>query len=96
MAKLTLIKKCSVKINDIINNSELHDIYRLKYTNTKRFTWHSNHKPPIILQVDYFLISANLLNAVNKCDIIPGFLSDHSNITLSVNLDETVRGPGLF
>ncbi len=47
-------KKCSGKINDIINGSELYDIYRLRHPNTKRFTWHSNHKPPIFCRLDYF------------------------------------------
>ncbi len=28
-------KKCSTKINDIINNNELYDIYRLKYPDKK-------------------------------------------------------------
>ncbi len=66
-------KKCSQKINDIINNNDLHDIYRLRYPDTKRFTWHSNHTPPIFCRLDYILISANLLNSVTKCNIIHGF-----------------------
>ncbi len=66
-------RRCSEKINDIINNNDLHDIYRLVYPDTKRFTWHSNHTPPIFCRLDYILISANLLNSVTKCNIIPGF-----------------------
>ncbi len=46
--------------------------------------------------IDYFLISTNLLNLVTQSNIIPGFLSDHSVITLDINLSETVRGPGHF
>lgn len=89
-------KRCSAKIGDIINNNELYDIYRVRYPNTKRFTWHSNHRPPIFCRLDYFLTSANLLNAVTRCNIIPGFLSDHSAITLNINMCETVRGPGYY
>ncbi len=37
-----------------------------------------------------------MLNIVIECDIISGFLSDHSAITLTLNLCETVRGNGYF
>ncbi len=66
------------------------------YPDKKRYTWHSNHKPPIFCRLDYFLISSNLLNAVNNCNILPGFLSDHSAVILNLNLCSTVRGPGYF
>ncbi len=49
------IKKCSSKINDIITNNDLCDIYRLRYPDTKRYTWHSNHRPPIFCRLDTFL-----------------------------------------
>ncbi len=74
----------------------MHDIYRIRHPDTKRYTWHSNHRPPIFCRLDYFLITANIINAVTKCNIIPGFLSDHSAVTLNLNLSNTVRGPGYF
>ncbi len=90
------IKKCSIKINDIIANNDIVDIYRMNHPSSKRYTWHSNHKPPIFCRLDYFLISTNLLNLVTQSNIIPDFLSDHSVITLDINLSEAVRGPGHF
>ncbi len=79
-----------------MSNNELYDIYRVRHPGKKQFTWHSHHRPPIFCRLDYFLISANLLNVVTECGIIPGFLSDHSAITLLLNLGGTVKGPGYF
>lgn len=89
-------KRCSIQINDMMKDNELCDIYRLKHPNTKRFTWHSNHRPPIFCRLDYFLISSNLLNVVTYSDILPSFLSDHSAVKMILNLCNTNRGPGYF
>ena len=40
-------RKSNQIINKIIDNCELNDIWRTKYPDIKRYTWHSNHRPPI-------------------------------------------------
>ena len=60
-------KKKRNKINTIINNNDIHDIWRILNPDTRHYTWHSNHKPPIYSRLDYFLVSSNILNSITKC-----------------------------
>ena len=60
----------------------------------KQFTWHSHHKPPIFCRLDYFLISENFRNSVVKHNI--GYKSDHSKVSLNIDLINLTRGPCYF
>ena len=62
----------------------------------KQFTWHSHHKPPIFCRLDYFLISENLRNSVVSCKHNIGYKSDHSKVSLNIDLINLTRGPGYF
>ena len=68
--------------------------WRLLNTDTKHFTWHANKK---FVRLDYWLISEHLANVVKECGIKPGLHSDHSLITLTINIDNTPqRGRGFW
>ena len=88
--------KTSNKINNIIVNYDLSDIFRTKNPTAKVYTWHSNTHPPIFCRLDYFLISNNILNAVSDCQIHPGYRSDHSIVKMILNTNTQERGPGYF
>ena len=47
-------------------------------------------------RLDYFLISDNLQNSVIKTDIKSSYKSDHSLISINLNLNEIPKGPGVF
>ena len=47
-------KKCNLKINNIIDTIELADIWRIQHPDTRTYSWHSSHKPPIFLQIRLF------------------------------------------
>ena len=65
---------------------ELVDIFRMVYPNKKAYTW---RKFNTIKQsrLDYFLISDALVTDVSFVDILPGYRSDHSIITLCIKTD---------
>jgi hypothetical protein len=88
--------KCSQKLNTLIENNDLHDIWRLNFPNKMKFTWHSNTKPTIFCRLDYFLISSNLINNSKKCYISTGYCSDHSPVVFELNTSKLERGPGYF
>ncbi len=88
-----LSRKTLLNIMDTFN---LTDIWRTQHPNKTKFTWHSNSKPPIFCRLDYFLISDNLQNSVAKTDIKSSYKSDHSLISIDLNLNETPKGPGVF
>ena len=74
----------------------LIDIYRERNPEDKRYTWRVGS--PVIKQarLDMFLISSCLEGYVEKTDIQPGYRSDHSIITLTLDMEQQKRGRGLF
>ncbi len=54
-------------------------------------------KPIKMSRLDFYLISEDLHNLCIKSDIIPGYRTDHSAITLELNLSNVnTRGNGFF
>ena len=89
-------KKCNNKLNTILDLHNLVDVWRILNPNKQKFTWHSNTKPPIFCRLDYFIISDDLLNKCVKCNIKPGYKSDHSIVILSIEFIQQPKGPGYF
>lgn len=89
-------KQSTHRLNNILENNDLHDIWRLSNPQTKSYTWHSNTKPPIFCRLDYFLVSQNLINTISNCNISPGYRSDHSFVNLNIDLSRSAKGPGYF
>ena len=88
--------KCREKLKSIIAVNQLTDIWRIKNPDSKLFSWHSNHKPPIFCRLDFFLLSNNIINNTVKTDVKIGYKTDHSMITLSLAFNKENRGPGYF
>jgi len=88
--------KCRQKVLDWMEEKNLLDIWRIKNPNTRKYTWTSNHKPPIKCRLDFFLISDNLTGHYKNCDIVPGLRSDHNCATLTLENLDLPRGRGLW
>ena len=74
----------------------MEDIWRLRNTDKKRYTWRQK-LPRVQCRLDYFLISHQLLDIVIDTDIMPSMLSDHSQILLDLKyLPEPILGSGLW
>ena len=84
-------KKCRVKSLAIIDNFDLVKIWCVYHPTTRQYTRHSNTKSE-----HYFLVSSSRLNQIDNCNIQPGFMSDHSPISVDVNISNTERGKGYF
>ena len=63
--------------------------------NTKRFTWRRRN-PEIQCHLDFFLISVSLISTTSRADILPGFKTNHSLITLHLTNNTNPRGPGFW
>ena len=76
----------------------LCDIWQVRNPKKKRYTFRQQHVTSFIQRrLNYFLVSNNLQESINKMDILTTLSADHSPIffTLSKNID-TSRGKGLF
>ncbi len=91
----TYMQNSRIFINNWLEESELVDIWRHQHPTATKYTW-QRKKDKQLSRIDYFLISFNLVNKTLKTNIIPGFRSDHSSITLTLQTNEQVRGPGFW
>ena len=73
----------------------LVDIWRDLHPDEKKFTWRKFNQNKQS-RLDFFLVSSSLLPYVKKAEIIPGFLSDHSSITLEIDFSQFTRGKGFW
>ena len=79
-------------IESLQNEFSLHDIWRVKNPNTRRYTW-SKSSPFIFYRLNYWLISDNLNDLVTQVDIVAS--TDHSSIILELEDNKDSRkGPG--
>ena len=81
-------------IQDWIDNTDLLDVWRMTHPEVSKFTWKRTRPFKIFCRLDFFLISSGLFGKVEKSNILPGFKTDHSLITLDIDLSLFERGPG--
>ena len=83
------------EVQNIAYSLDLIDVWRVFNSDAKRFTWRRK-KPEIHCRLDFFLTSASLSPAVTKADILAGYKTDHSLITLHLANNNNPRGPGFW
>ena len=82
-------------INNFSENLDLVDVWRALNPNSLRYTWRQR-KHEIHCRLDFFLISqCTLCNTINA-DILQGYKTDHSMITLHISLHSNTRGRGFW
>ena len=82
-------------IQEISENLDLLDVWRIYNPDDKRYTWRQL-QPKVQCRLDFFLISQSVIGDVTNTDIVPGYKTDHSMITLDLSLHANSRGPGLW
>ena len=93
---LCFIPKTSLKeVQNIANSLDLIDVWRTLNPDGKRFTWWRT-KPEVHCRLDYFMISSSLTTAITNADILPGYKTDHSLITIHLASSSNPRGPGFW
>ena len=78
-----------------IDQNNLVDIWRVSHPAENKFTWHKFNENKQS-RLDYFLVSASLVPFVVKSDIVAGFCSDHSAISLEIDFTKFTRGRGFW
>ncbi len=76
----------------------LSDFWRLANEKIKRYTWRRQKPQLIQSRLDYWIISNHIYHRLEHIDILPGYRTDHSAISMRVQLtnDKEKRGPGLW
>ena len=88
--------KNALKVVQVLSESlELSDAWRILNPKATRHTWRQR-QPDIQCRLDFFLVSQSSICNIAQADIIPGFKTDHSMITLSLSLHSNPRGKGFW
>ena len=86
-------KKASEHLGKKKTEFELVDIWRIKNTKTKRFSWWKN-TPRKAGRLDYFLVTEQLISTVGKVEKPSPYKSDHGTIAMELIISKEQRGPG--
>ena len=88
--------KCHNTLLNWMEETNSLDIWRIRNPKVRKYTWVSNTKPPIFCRLDHFLVFDTVANKILECNILPGYCSDHSLISLTINTDSNTTGRGLW
>ena len=83
----TMMPKSIAELIKIESKFELCDIFRVRFPKKRRFTWRKNN-PKTKRRLDFFLISNDLQENVEKIEVLASVSSDHNPILLKI---KTVR-----
>ena len=86
----TLKKRSLTNLMKIIDKLDACDIFRVRFPDLKRFTFHRKN-PLIQRRLDYIFISNNIQEHIEKVEILPSFMSDHSPVFISLNLNSNLK-----
>lgn len=91
----TTHKNSLKEVKEICETWDVIDIWRTLNPEEERFTWRQKN-PNIQCRLDFFLASQSLMGNINTADIVPGYKTDHSMITMEITTNFNPRGPGLW
>ena len=75
------------RARQIIKQIDMIDVWRSYNPNKRSYTWYRRN-PVRKARLDYFLISEEMMTLVDKCDIRPGYKTDHSIVTLNLKFSD--------
>ena len=80
----------------MIDTFDFIDIWRVQNPATKRFTFRQKN-PLVQTRLDYFLVTNGISDMVSCVDIVPSVCSDHSSVTIKLNIIlDTPKGRGYW
>ena len=88
-------KKSLEVINSASESLDLIDAWRVLNPDSSRFTWRQK-KPEIQCRLDFFLINQCTFYNIINAEILAGYKTDHSMITLQISLRSNTRGRGFW
>jgi exonuclease III/nitrogen regulatory protein PII-like uncharacterized protein len=88
--------KCQKALKSWMEDQNMYEAWRILHPEDKTYTWRSNTKPRIFCRLDFFIVSANIMNITEKCEIGPGLKSDHSYVKIITEFNSPPRGKGYW
>ena len=83
-------------LDSIIEEDGFLDTYRIFHEEKREYTWSRRNPVRKQARLDFFLTSFECFLYVYATNIIPGYRTDHSGVTLELTLNENERGRGYW
>ena len=83
-------------VDSIIEEDGFLDTYRIFHEEKREYTWSRRNPVRKQARLDFFLTSFECFLYVYATNIIPGYRTDHSGVTLELTLNENERGRGYW
>ena len=83
-------------LDSIIEEDGFLDTYRIFHEEKREYTWSRRNPVRKQARLDFFLTSFECFLYVYATNIIPGYRTDHSGVTLELKLNENERGRGYW
>lgn len=83
-------------ILNMLEDENFRDPWRIMHEDEKRYTWSRLNPTKKQARLDFFLVHESLFHYVIDSDIISGYRTDHSAITLKLKFQESDRGKGYW
>ncbi len=90
------IKKSQIFLNTWIEECDLINVWRQMYPTMKRYAYHQLRPTKVFTRIDFMSLSLGLTGFVNNSAIKPGLCTDHSQISLTLSMQNTTRNPGFW
>ena len=90
-----LIQRSRDEVEILKETFELTDMWRALNADTTRFAWRREN-PEVRCHLDFLVISNTLCPSTSNAEILPGYRTDHSVITVRINTATNPRGPGFW
>ncbi len=75
----------------MLSSLDVYDAWRLLHGSAKEYTWCKSN-PFIARRLDYILLSDSLVYRILACEIMPVPNTDHSGVSIDIQLQELRRG----
>ena len=82
-------------VQEFSDNLDLVDIWMVLKPDSNSFTWIQRH-PRMQCRLDFFLVSQSTANITTSADIVPGYKTALSMITVHLSLHSIPRGAGFW
>ena len=83
--------------NTFLNESELHDIWRIYNPDCKEYTWSRKTGTQFVARrLDYILLNEEAVNRTIDTELFSTPYSDHRGVLMDIKCSDTQRGPGYY
>ena len=88
-------KQSAKIVQNAVAELDLVDIWRAFNPDVRKYSWRRK-TPEIHCRLDFFLVNQSVATITKSADIVPGYKTDHSMITLYISLHSNQRGKGFW